>query len=104
MVNKHSHHTGGGSTRKSEPLALVHSDVCGPMPTLSMGGASYFVTFIDDFSRKVWAYSLRRKDEVLSVFQRSITLVETQTGRRSSACVLTMVGSMSQSLSKISVT
>ena len=57
-----------GSTPKSEPLVLVHSDVCGPMPTLSMGGASYFVTFIDDFSRKVWAYPLRRKDEVLSVF------------------------------------
>ena len=57
-----------GSTRKSEPLALVHSDVCGPMPTLSMGGASYFVMFIDDFSRKVWAYPLKRKDEVFSVF------------------------------------
>ena len=43
-----------GSSRKSEPLALVHSDVCGPMLTLSMGGATYFVTFIDDFSQKVW--------------------------------------------------
>ena len=71
-----------GSTRKSEPLALVHSDVCGPMPTLSMGGASYFVTFIDDFSRKVWAYPLKRKDEVFSVFQRFVTLVETQTGKK----------------------
>ena len=39
-----------GSTRKSEPLELVHSDVCGPMPMASMGGALYFVTFIDDFS------------------------------------------------------
>ena len=29
-----------GSSKKSEPLALVHSDVCGPMPMLSMGGAS----------------------------------------------------------------
>ena len=43
-----------GSSRKSEPLALVHSDVCGPMPMLSIGGAAYFVTFIDDFSRKTW--------------------------------------------------
>ena len=94
-----------GSTRKSEPLALVHSEVCGPMPALSMGGAAYFVTFIDDFSRKVWAYPLRRKDEVLSVFQHFVTLVETQRlAKRSSACILTMVGSMSQSLSKTSVT
>lgn len=39
-----------GSTHKSEPLLLVHSDVCGPMPTMCLGGASYFVTFIDDYS------------------------------------------------------
>ena len=42
----------------------MHSDVCGPMPMLSMGGVAYFVTFIDDFSCKTWVYSLRRKDEV----------------------------------------
>ena len=38
------------SKKRSGPLELVHSDVCGPMPIVSMGGASYFVTFIDDFS------------------------------------------------------
>ena len=48
-----------GSTRKTERLQLVHSDVCGPMPMASMGGALYFVTFIDDFSRKLWVYTLR---------------------------------------------
>ena len=51
-----------GSLRKVEPLQLVHSDVCGPMPIVSMGGAQYFVTFIDDFSWKVWVYSLKIKD------------------------------------------
>lgn len=61
-----------GSIWKSEPLGLVHSDVCGPMPTLSMGGASYFVTFIDDFLCKLWAYPLKRKDEVLSIFQHFV--------------------------------
>ena len=58
----------GGSSRKSERLQLVHSDVCGPMPIMSMGGALYFVTFIDNFFRKVWAYALKRKDRVLSTF------------------------------------
>ena len=42
-----------GSLRKAKPLQLVHSDVCGPMTVVSMGGEQYFVTFIDDFSRKV---------------------------------------------------
>ena len=61
----------------------MHSDVCGPMPTLSMGGASNFFTFIDDFSRKVWAYPLKRKDEVFSVFQHFVILVvETQIGKK----------------------
>ena len=52
------------------------------MPVVSMGGAQYFVTFIDDFSQKVWVYSLKRKDQVLSVFQRFVTLVETQTDKK----------------------
>ena len=42
-----------GGTRATQVLELVHSDVCGPMKTLSFGGARYFVTFIDDFSRKM---------------------------------------------------
>jgi hypothetical protein len=42
--------------RESSPLDLVHSDICGPMPHQSLGGASYFVTFIDDATRKVWAF------------------------------------------------
>ncbi|MCO5579570.1 hypothetical protein L7F22_033427 [Adiantum nelumboides] len=50
-----------------EPLDLVHSDLCGPMPHKSLGGASYFLTFIDDSTHKVWVYLLKRKDEVANV-------------------------------------
>ena len=72
----------GSSSHKSEPLQLVHSDVCGPMPVLSKGGGMYFVTFIDDFSKKLWAYPLKRKEQVLEVFQILLTLVETHTGKK----------------------
>ena len=41
------------ATRASERLGIIHSDVCGPMKTTSMGGCKYFVTFIDDLSRKI---------------------------------------------------
>ncbi|MCO5547999.1 hypothetical protein L7F22_001455 [Adiantum nelumboides] len=34
--------------RERKPLELVHSDLCGLMPSKSHGGASYYATFIDD--------------------------------------------------------
>ena len=39
-----------GEIRSIRKLQLVHSDVCGPMSTESIGGRKYFVTFIDDYS------------------------------------------------------
>jgi hypothetical protein len=33
-------------------LELIHSDVCGPMPSSSISGYIYYVSFIDDYSRK----------------------------------------------------
>ena len=50
------------STRKSNVLDLVYSDVCGPIKVESLGSNRYFVTFIDDASRKVWVYVLKTKD------------------------------------------
>ena len=43
----------GSSHRTNNVLDLVHSDVCGPMKVSSIGGKYYFVTFINDYSRKV---------------------------------------------------
>ena len=63
-------------------LDYVHSDVWGPSKTASMGGKHYYVTFVDDYSRRVWVYSLKKKDEVLGCFLNWKNMVETQTGRR----------------------
>jgi IS30 family transposase len=65
--------------RASKLLELVHSDVCGPMKTTSRGGARYFVTFIDDFSRKIHVYLLRTKGEVFDKFKEYKALVDNQT-------------------------
>ncbi|KAH9793888.1 hypothetical protein KPL71_004697 [Citrus sinensis] len=65
-----------------EILEYVHSDVWGPTKTASIGGSHYFVTFVDDFSRRVWVYTMRAKDEVLEIFVKWKKLVETQTGRK----------------------
>jgi hypothetical protein len=60
----------------------VHSDVWGPMAVPSNGGAHYFVSFIDDFSRKVWVYFMKHKSEVFTIFKQWEAQVENQTGRR----------------------
>ena len=63
-------------------LDLVHTDVCGPMSAASLSGYLYYVTFIDDFSRKTWIYFMKTKDEVFSRFQEFKALVENQTGSK----------------------
>ena len=54
--------------KKLEKLELVDSNVCGPMDVETLGGNKYFVTFIDDATRKVWIYLLRSKDQVFQYF------------------------------------
>jgi len=49
------------------------------MKTTSRGGARYFVTFIDDFSRKIHVYLLRTKGEVFDKFKEYKALVDNQT-------------------------
>lgn len=58
-----------GGIRSKRKMQLIHSDVCGPMQTESIGGAKYFVTFIDDYSRCCKVYFLKQKNEVLNKFK-----------------------------------
>ena len=57
------------SCRAKEHLELVHIDLCGPMQTQSIGVSFYFLTFIDDFSRKMWIYFLNKKSKTFSIFK-----------------------------------
>ncbi|KAJ8715602.1 hypothetical protein PYW07_010084 [Mythimna separata] len=69
-------------TRASKLLQLIHSDLCGPMETSSIGGARYYVTFIDDYSRKVSVYFMKNKSETLEKFKEFKNLVENETNKR----------------------
>ena len=51
------------------------------MQSNTLGGALYYVTLIDDHSRKVWVYALKFKDQVLDVFKYFHVKVERQTGK-----------------------
>ena len=63
-------------------LDYIHADLWGPTQTAFLGGARYFLSLIDDFSRMVWVFSLKSKDRVFEQFKNWKTLVETQTNRK----------------------
>ena len=69
-----------GKTPKVERLELVHTDVWGPSPVSSLAGSLYYVTFIDDSTRKLWVYFLKKKSEVFDTFRKWKAMVENETG------------------------
>lgn len=71
-----------GKEKKSEKLELVHTDVWGPTQVSSLGGSRYYVTFIDDATRKTWIYCIRNKSDVFNTFKKWEALVENETGKR----------------------
>jgi len=62
------------------PSMLFES--CGKMNARSLGGAEYFLTFIDDKIHYVWVYVLKRKDQVLERFLEWKALVEKSSGQK----------------------
>ncbi|KAE9022411.1 hypothetical protein PF011_g4504 [Phytophthora fragariae] len=65
-------------TKTSRVLELVHTDVMGPMKSTSKGGVKYILTFVDDFSRYVVAYFLKKKSEVASKLKEFMRFYEKQ--------------------------
>nr|GEU70529.1 hypothetical protein [Tanacetum cinerariifolium] len=74
-------------------LGLIHTDVCVPFKIMLRQGASYFVTFTDDFSRYGYVYLLKHKHEVFETFKVFQKEVENQLERRNKT-LLDMVRSM----------
>ena len=71
-----------GEIRSKRRLQCVHSDVCGPMPTESIGGRRYFVTFTDDYSRCCRVYFMHHKSEVPEKFTEFEAVTTTDSGER----------------------
>ena len=71
--------------RAREVLELIHSDICGPMTVPSRGGAYYFITFIDDYSRWTSVSLLKSKDEAYDMFVKYKTNMENLTNKKMKA-------------------
>jgi len=52
------------------------------MQTASLGGAKYFVTFINDFTRKVWIYLLKDKSKTFETFKEFKQEAENEFGMK----------------------
>lgn len=51
----------GGTWRATQVFQLVQSNICGSINPTSNSNKRYFITFIDDYSRKSWVYFLAEK-------------------------------------------
>jgi hypothetical protein len=68
------------SYRDLAPLEIVCTYLSCPMKTPSLEERIYFLTFIDDCSRKTWVYFLKHKSETFDKFKKFKALVEKQCG------------------------
>lgn len=69
-------------TNTKDALEVIHSDVCGPMENLSIGGSRYYVLFDDDYSRMAFIYFMKTKSEVFNFFKEFQSMVEKQKDRK----------------------
>ena len=68
--------------RSTGTLNLIHTDLCGPMETMSIGGSKYFMLFVDDYSRMTFIYFLKNKSEALTCFKEFKAKVENQMNKK----------------------
>ncbi|PKU70451.1 Retrovirus-related Pol polyprotein from transposon TNT 1-94 [Dendrobium catenatum] len=59
----------------TKPFQLIHADVWGPSPCQSINGFSYYVIFIDDFTRYSWLYLMTAKSKTFSKFKIFCNLI-----------------------------
>uniref|UniRef100_A0A803P381 Integrase catalytic domain-containing protein n=1 Tax=Cannabis sativa TaxID=3483 RepID=A0A803P381_CANSA len=63
-------------------LDYIHSHLWGASRTKTLGGASYFMSIVDDYTRKVWVFLLKTKNEAFNTFVTWKRLIENQTGKK----------------------
>lgn len=70
------------SSSTARPLALVHTDLCGPLPLPSQGGSNYFLTLLDDHSKFSAVQPIARKSDTAAAVKDTLNLLQNLTGHR----------------------
>ena len=66
-LNRKPHN--GETPKATLPIEVIHSDVIGPLHK-SFNGKRYILTFIDEYTRKIWVFLLESKSDI----PRTITI------------------------------
>jgi hypothetical protein len=69
------------TSRATEPLQLMHLDICDPLET-AIGGGQYMLPFINDATRHTDEYILKYKSEALAKLKELKDLSEKESGKQ----------------------
>eukprot|EP00833_Pecoramyces_ruminatium_P016378 jgi/Orpsp1_1/1190410/evm.model.d7180000078806.1 len=64
--------------KASKLLEVIHSDIIGPINPTSIDYMKYIITFIDEFSRKSWVFTLKDKKEATKIIIYFIIYINNQ--------------------------
>lgn len=65
------------SIQSSSPFQLIHVDTWGPYHSPTSGGARYFLTIVDDYTRATWTHLLGSKSSAFDLLKAFIAMVDT---------------------------
>ena len=57
-------------------------ELCGKMEMEALGGSYYFMLLIDDYSRRIWIYFLKTKDQALGKLNVWHAMAENKSGQK----------------------
>ena len=66
--------------KQRNKLDLIHSDLCGPFPVPSYGGALYYITLVDDATRVAWVRFLKHKSDTMQCIKDFVSEMKLQHG------------------------
>jgi hypothetical protein len=66
----------------TEPLELVHGDICWPINSTTPSGNLYFLLLVDDYNRYMWVVFLPTKDGAPAAIKRVQAGAERKSGKK----------------------
>ena len=81
-AKQHKRSRASSTSDTSQPLQLLHMDVCGPLQEPSLGGNVYIATFLDDFTKLSIVRLLANKHAVADAVKEVVEMLEKQSGHQ----------------------